>query len=40
MNELTAPWGYTIRASGMVDGLGSDDYEAYGGQPMLNMPLN
>ncbi|MBY0225547.1 MAG: autotransporter domain-containing protein, partial [Hyphomicrobium sp.] len=37
---LTAPWGYTIRATGMIDGLGSDDYEAYGGQLMLNMPLN
>lgn len=37
---LMAPWGYSIRATGMYDGLGSDDYEAYGGQLMVNMPLN
>jgi outer membrane autotransporter protein len=37
---LTAPWGYSIRATGMYDGLGSDDYEAYGGQLMVDMPLN
>ncbi len=37
---LTAPWGYSIRATGLYDGLGSDDYKAYGGQLMINIPLN
>ena len=37
---LIAPWGYSIRGSGFIDGLGADDYEAYGGQLMVNMPLN
>ena len=37
---VTAPWGYSIRATGFVDGLGASDYKAYGGQLMMNMPLN
>ncbi len=38
--SLIAPWGYSIRGSGFVDGIGANDYKAYGGQIMINMPLN
>lgn len=38
--SLIAPWGYSIRGSGFVDGIGANDYKAYGGQLMINMPLN
>ena len=37
---LVAPWGYSIRGTGFIDGLGADDYKAYGGQLMINMPFN
>ena len=37
---FTMPSGYTVRATGSYDGLGSDDFDAYGGQLWVNMPLN
>ena len=38
--SFVAPSGYTLRASGGVDGLGDDKFEAYSGQLWINMPLN
>ena len=32
--------GYTLRASGAIDGLGDDDFTSYSGQLWLNVPLN
>jgi hypothetical protein len=37
---FTMPSGYTVRARGSYDGIGSDDFEAYGGQLWVNLPLN
>ena len=37
---FTMPSGYTVRATGSYDGLGSGDFDAYGGQLWVNMPLN
>ena len=38
--RLMKPWGYTLRTTGSIDGLGDDDFKAYGGQLWINMPLN
>ncbi len=38
--SFVSPYGYTLRAAGSIDGLGSDDYKAYGGKLYVNMPLN
>jgi len=38
--RLMKPWGYTLRTTGSIDGLGDDGFKAYGGQIWINMPLN
>ena len=38
--SFISPSGYTLRASGAIDGLGADDFKAYSGQLWINMPLN
>ena len=37
---VTAPSGWSIRGAGSIDGLGAGDFDAYGGQFWLNVPLN
>lgn len=37
---FSAPQGWGVRAAGNYDGIGSDDFESYGGSLWLNVPLN
>ena len=34
------PEGASVRATGSYDGIGSDDFHAYGGQMWVNLPLH
>lgn len=36
---IRTPAGWALRAAGMYDGLGSDDFEAYGGSLWVNIPI-
>lgn len=37
---ITMPGGLSLRATGNCDGVGTGDFEAYGGQLWANVPLN
>ncbi len=37
---VTAPNGWSLRGAGSIDGIGADDFDAYGGQFWLSVPLN
>ena len=37
---FSSPAGYTMKATGAIDGIGDDDFSAYSGQLWVNMPLN
>jgi hypothetical protein len=37
---IRTPAGWALRAAGMYDGLGSDDFEAYGGSLWVNIPIH
>jgi len=37
---VSSPGGFAIRATGNYDGIGSGDFEAYGGEFWVSMPLN
>jgi hypothetical protein len=36
---FTMPQGFSLRATGSYDGIGSSDFHAYGGQLWVNLPL-
>ena len=38
--QITRANGWSFRASANYDGIGADDFEAYGGQLWLEIPLN
>ncbi len=37
---ISNPYGLGLNVSGYYDGIGADDYEAYGGKARLIIPLN
>jgi outer membrane autotransporter protein len=37
---FTMPQGFSLRATGSYDGIGSSDFHAYGGQLWVNQPLH
>jgi len=37
---IRTPDGWALRAAGMYDGIGGDDFEAYGGSLWINIPMD
>ena len=37
---IRAPSGWGVRAAGTYDGIGSGDFDSYGGSLWINVPLN